>query len=203
MKKNIANFCVILLFLIGCGTDKVAEGPVAEQISHRGYNDNKLNGFISAIQDGFTKLEADVRLREEKPVLLHDNIPCSYCTPLVDLLELAQNNNTTLFLEFKEFKAIPISLELINKYNVNVVLTSFNLEHLTYINSTSNYSLGFITNEHFNLEDLPLIDYLIINQEHTNKCIPYIKCIAWDIKNNKQYNRVKYNVDFIIVDKYF
>jgi len=200
MQKKITK--LLLLFLLNGCEAKQSPQPVAELISHRGYNNNKLDGFVTAIQDGFSILETDIRLRNEEPVLLHDNIACSNCTTLVELLELAQDKGVVLFLEFKEFKAIEPSLKLISQYSVDVVLTSFNSEHLKYINSLSNHSLGFITTEHFSLEYLPVLDYVIINRLHIDKCPAFIKCVAWGVYNKKQFNQVKYKVDYAIIDKY-
>ena len=185
---------------------------MAEFISHRGYNENKLDGFKAAIKDGYTILEVDIRLRNNKPVLLHDNIDCSDCTELVELLKLAEDKNIQLFLEFKELKAINPSLELITQYNVDVVLISFSVEHLIHLNSLSNYPLGLISNENFSLQEAPAIDYLVIHHLHIDKCIEDILCAAWGISHKNpfdknessgdRFNKIKHQVDYLIIDRY-
>jgi glycerophosphoryl diester phosphodiesterase len=187
--------------LNGCNSNQ-ENAPIAERISHRGYDENKISGFITAIQDGYTILESDVRLRDEEPILLHNNEACSDCSSLAELLDLALAHNIKLIIEFKEFKAIRPSLELISQYNVDVVLTSFNKDHLTYINANSNHSLGFITHENYNLDELPIIDYLLINQLHIKKCTKQVTCIAWGVHTQKQFNQVKYKVGLAITDRF-
>ncbi|GAA0815249.1 hypothetical protein GCM10009111_13280 [Colwellia asteriadis] len=212
MNNKIIKYTTVFLLLLlsSCGGDKtepiikryIESSSVAKLISHRGYNNNQLNGFYSAIKDGFTRLEVDVRLRNGQAVLLHDDIDCANCSTLIELLDLAQNKAITLFIEFKELEAIEISLELLNKYNVDIVLTSFQTEHLKYLNAISNHSLGFVTNEHFNLENLPSIDYLIINRNYIDKCLALIKCVAFDVSNQNQLDKVKYKVDYVIIDNF-
>jgi len=201
MSKIIITTFVFLL-LTACNSNKET-GPIAERISHRGYNDNKMDGFIAAITDGYNMLETDVRLRDEIPILLHNNDErCSDCNNLSALLELAQKSGVKLFIEFKEFKAISPSLKLISQYNVDVVLTSFNKEHLIYLNTNANYSLGFITEDSFELSELPPIDYLLINRQYVNKCPEEIVCVAWGVHSKKQFNSIKYKVDFAITDQF-
>ena len=147
-------------------------------------------------------METDVRLRNGQAVLLHDNVDCTNCPQLIELLELAQSKGITLFIEFKEFKAIDISLELLSKYNVEVVLTSFEPAHLKYLNASSNYSLGLITNESFDLENLPWVDYLLIQYMHIDKCPALIECVAWGISNKSQLNEIKYKADYAVIDRF-
>lgn len=200
--SKIITTTLALFFLAACNSNK-ENGPIAERISHRGYNENKINGFVAAITDGYKMLETDVRLRDETPILLHNNDErCANCNDLSTLLELAQIHNVKLFLEFKEFKAIAPSLALINQYNIDVVLTSFNKEHLIYLNTNANYSLGFITDDNFELSELPPIDYLLINRLHVNKCPEKIVCVAWGVHTKKQFDSIKYNVGFAITDRF-
>lgn len=103
-------------------------------------------------------------------------------------------------MEFKEFRAIDESLKLISQFNVDVVLISTVADDLIYINSVSNYSLGYITLSDFDLANLPSIDYLLIYHSDINKCLEEIKCVAWTITKKKQYNKVKYKVDYVIAD---
>lgn len=201
MLKRSIFVPLFFLFLISCGESSTPKNlPLAELISHRGLNENKLDGFQAAIVYGYRFLEADVRIRDGIPVLLHDDIECLDCTTLVDLLVLAEQKGITLFLEFKEFRAIDESLKLISQYNVDVVLISDDADDLIYINSVSNYSLGYITLSDFDLTSLPSIDYLFIYHSHVNKCLKEIKCVAWTITKYKQYNKVKYKVDYVIAD---
>lgn len=192
---------LFFLLLISCGESSTSKNlSLAELISHRGLNENKLDGFQAAIVYGYRFLEADVRIRDGIPILLHDDIECLDCSTLVDLLELAEQEGVTLFLEFKEFRAIDESLKLINQFNVDVVLISNDADNLIYINSVSNYSLGYITLSDYDLTNLPSIDYLLINHPHINKCLEGIKCVAWTITKYKQYNKVKHKVDYVIAD---
>lgn len=201
MLKRSIFVPLFLLFLMSCGGSSTSQNsPLAELISHRGLNENKLDGFQAAIVYGYRFLEADVRIREGIPVLLHDDIECLDCTNLVDLLVLAEQKGVTLFLEFKEFRAIDESLNLINQFNVDVVLISNDADDLIYINAISNYSLGYITLSDYDLSSLPSIDYLLIYYSQVNKCFEGIKCVAWTIKKNKQFNKVKYKVDYVIAD---
>ena len=186
-----------LLVVSGCGDTYPDE---AEKISHRGYGDNSIKGFELAIADGFKMIEADVRLRGE-PVLLHDDIEAVADT-LESLLLLSESSGVKLFIEFKDYASITPSLELISKYNVDVVLTSFNVAHLKLINSVSNYPLGYITNKEFNLAELPPIDYLIISQAHVERCPDFIYCVAWTIKTQSQLDAVKHKADFVMVDRF-
>ena len=94
---KLTMYIFIYLLLSGCQPEQY-NGPVAEKISHRGYDENKINGFIEAINDGYSILEADVRLRNNTPTLLHDDKACSDCSTLSELLELAQNKGIILFL---------------------------------------------------------------------------------------------------------
>ncbi|TWX56955.1 glycerophosphodiester phosphodiesterase [Colwellia hornerae] len=201
MLKSSAVVTLFSLLLLSCGGDDV-NAPEAEKISHRGYNENRLDGFVAAINDGFKFIETDIRIREGKPILLHDDVECSDCTHLAELLALAQNNDVTLFLEFKESEAIDVSLQIISQYNVDVVLSSFKVSDLVYINSISDYSLAFITSSYYDLANLPSIDYLIINQVNIDKCVATIKCVAWTIHNGIQYYDVMYKVDYVMVDHY-
>ena len=186
---------------MSCGESTTPKDlPLAELVSHRGLNENKLDGFRAAIIYGYRFVEADVRIRDGIPVLLHDNIQCSDCTTLVELLELAEQKEITLFLEFKEFKAINESLELISQFNIDVVLLSNDVDDLIYINSVSNYELGYITLSDYDLTSLPSIDYLLVSHSHINKCIEGIKCVAWTVTNKKQYDKIKYKVDYVIAD---
>lgn len=201
------KYLFILLLLTGCGSEAetapvIVETPGAVKISHRGYDENKLSGFVAAVNDGYTILETDVRLRDGVPVLLHDDVDCDDCSNLESLLVFAQDNGITLFIEFKENAAIDLSLELINKYNVDVVLASFYYKDLIYINSISNYSLGYISEGNIDWSALPVIDYLIISQNNIDQCIDGVKCAAWTITNNEQYEKVKLNADYVIEDKY-
>ena len=201
------KYLFILLLLSGCGSNTevkeevVINKPEAVKISHRGYNENRIDGFASAIYSGYKILEADVRLRNGIPVLLHDDVDCE-CDTLESLLILSRDNGVKLFVEFKEKSAIDASLELISKYNVDVVLTSFNSKDLNYINSVSNYELGYISEGSVDWPALPAIDYLIINQNHIDQCIDGVKCAAWTITNQKQYNKIKLKVDYVIEDRY-
>ena len=201
------KYLFILLLLSGCGSNTETKEEVvikkseAVKISHRGYNENRIDGFSSAIYSGYKILEADVRLRNGIPVLLHDDIYCE-CDTLESLLILARDNGIKLFIEFKETAAIDSSLELISQYNVDVVLTSFSSKDLNYINSVSNYELGYISEGSVDWSSLPTIDYLIINQNHIDQCIDGVKCAAWTITNQEQYNKIKLKVDYVIENKY-
>ena len=194
---------LILILITGCNAETESlEKKEAVKISHRGYEENKLPGFIAAFNDGYGILETDVRLRGGKPVLLHDDVDCDDCSSLERLLMFAQGNSVILFIELKERAAIDLSLELISSYNVDVVLTSFSASDLVYINSVSNYPLGFITSKDYDLSKLPVIDYLIISQSNIDKCIEGIKCVAWTITNKEQYDKIKLSVDYVVEDKY-
>ncbi len=199
------KYLFILLLLTGCNakTAYVAtEKNEAVKVSHRGYDENKLSGFVAAVNDGYKVLETDVRLRNGKPVLLHDDIDCEDCSSLESLLVFAQDSGVKLFIEFKERAAIDLSLKLIGEYNVDVVLISFSASDLIYINSISNYPLGFITSKNYDLAKLPTIDYLIISKSNIDKCVDVIKCVAWTITSKEQHDKVKLSVDYIIEDKY-
>lgn len=201
MLKRSIFFPILLLLLMSCGESSTSKDlPLAELISHRGLNENKFDGFHAAIVYGYRLLEADVRIRNGIPVLLHDDIECLDCTALVDLLELAEQEEVTLFLEFKEFKAIDASLALISQFNVDVVLISNNANDLIYINSVSNYSLGYITLSDYDLASLPSIDYLLIDHQQVNKCLDGIKCVAWTVTKRKQFDKIKHKVDYVITD---
>lgn len=196
------KYLFIVLFLFGCDSQEVNEPTEAVKISHRGYDENKLGGFKAAINDNYTILEADIRLRGGIPVLIHDDIDCGNCDALESLLMLASDNGVTLFLEFKERAAIDLSLDLINQYNVDVVLTSFSYNDLIYINSVSNYSLGYISGGGVDWDKLPIIDYLIINQNHIDECVAMVKCVAWTITNQEQHDKISHKVDYVIEDRY-
>ena len=200
------KYIFIILLLAGCNSNTetkevVMVEPVAVKVSHRGYNENRIDGFASAIYAGYKVLETDVRLRGGVPVLLHDDIDCD-CDTLESLLILASDNGIKLFIEFKERAAIDSSLELISKYNVDVVLASFSSKDLNYINSVSNYSLGYITGGNVDWSVLPAIDVLMISKNHIDECIEGVKCAAWTISNQSQYDKIKLLVDYVIEDKY-
>jgi glycerophosphoryl diester phosphodiesterase len=200
LKRSIF-ISLLFLLLISCGESSSSKNlPIAELVSHRGLNENKLDGFLAAIIYGYRFVEADVRIRDGIPILLHDDIDCLDCTTLVELLELAEQKDITLFLEFKEFKAIDESLELISQFNLDVVLLSNDADALIYINSVSNYSLGYITLSDYDLTSLPSIDYLLIDHSHIDKCVEGIKCVAWTVTKKNQYDKLKYKVDYVIAD---
>lgn len=194
------KYIFIILLLAGCEPIEVT-GDAAVKVSHRGYGENSIDGFASAIYSGYKILETDVRLRGGVPVLLHDDVNCP-CDTLESLLILASDNGVKLFIEFKESAAIDPSLELISKYNVDVVLASFKAKDLNYINSVSNYSLAYISGGKVDWDALPVIDYLMINQNHIDQCIEGVKCAAWTITNKAQYDKIKYLVDYVIEDRY-
>lgn len=193
----------VLIFALLCGcqdnTVKLEYSATSYlKVSHRGYQENSIKGFESAIIDGYTHLETDVRLRDGELVLLHDNIECYDCDALESLLVLAEQHNITLWVELKEIQAIEKGLALISKYNVNVILMSFDIEAIKIIASSSNHSVGWITYNTDNLPDIEkAIDWIVIEKSKYKLCVDYIKCAIWTVTDK---DKIPAGIDAVITD---
>ena len=69
MLKRSIFVPLLFLLLMSCGESTTPKDlPLAELVSHRGLNENKLDGFRAAIIYGYHFVEADVRIRDGIPV---------------------------------------------------------------------------------------------------------------------------------------
>lgn len=176
-------------------------GPTSLLISHRGYNQNRIDGYIDAINDGFTIIETDLRLRNGEVVLLHDDVECNDCNTLDEILQLATDKGVSVWVEFKEREAVTLGLEILSQYNVDVVLSSFDRDALIDINAASNYATGFLTRDDNNIDDIPFIDWLIIDKDNYELCIDGLKCAVWTIKTQAEFDKYNGIVDALIMDE--
>jgi glycerophosphoryl diester phosphodiesterase len=116
--KRIFQFCLVL-FLISCNAE-LEKRPATELVSHRGYissglNENSIESFYQAINDGFDSIETDLRLHNGDIVLSHDKtLSSEQYTSSDELLLFAVNNQVRLWLEVKEPEVIEPMLELLN-----------------------------------------------------------------------------------------
>lgn len=196
---NLTKLLLICFTLTACDSD----ARTTVKVSHKGYEDNKLSGFVSAINDGFTILGTDVRLRDGEVVLLHDDVECTECDTLDELMLLAESNGVTLWVETKEREVVLPALSIAYNYNVNVMFTSFTLNDLKIISENSSYDTGLIKNSGW----LPLytdlyLDWLIIGKNNTYQCPPFKPCAAWTIKTQAEYDALDGDVNAIIMDEF-
>ena len=170
------------------------------KVAHRGLYENTIDGFIYSIEQGYTILETDVRLWRGELILAHDKGPCPDCATLFELLNLAQHEDVSLWIEFKETRAIDPALALISQYNIEVLLTSYKVSDLEYLNSASDYPLGYIT--YPSNQEVPFVDWILAND--ASYCTEFQKCGIWTIKSQQDFDIVAgYDiVDAIIVDDY-
>jgi len=191
MFKSIIINSLLALTLTAC-----TNANSAMQISHRGYDENKISGFIEAVFDGFDYLETDVRLRNGEIVLLHDDVACSDCDKLSTLLSFARHYNVTVFIEVKEYEAIEKTVEIVNRYD-DVILISFDTKTLIKLNSMTNYPLGLVTSDAKNVDEVSsIIDWVFISKNYVDNCVSYLKCAAWTISNDADLDLVNSKFGF-------
>ena len=205
-------------------------------IAHRGYSlnslDNSLGAFREAIELDFDMIELDIQLcKSNNLIVFHDSYidnkfikdktlkeNRAYVPNVLTLYDFFQNIDITKVKINIDIKGnVEIIDPLINllKENVinldNIIITSFNLNHLKLIGKRIIVKKGLITENIFDtsrlVNILNNIQYLVISWTMLDeKTIKYahslgIKVFAYTVKNEMILNHIlKYKVDGIVSD---
>ena len=209
-----------------------------KSIAHRGYSakfkDNSLQSIFEAINLGFDFLELDIQLCKTKEIVLHhdlylgDNLIenlsyqdiVSYDNSIITLdilFNCIDTNKVKIIFDIKG--SIEINNYLVNKLNEytinfnNVVLTSFNRNHIDMLSDKLFIKRGFITENIFSkdilIKIISNIQFLVINlnmldNETINLCHSLgVKVFVYTVKNQQDLDHIlKFNIDGIISNEY-
>jgi glycerophosphoryl diester phosphodiesterase len=205
-------------------------------IAHRGYSlnslDNSLGAFREAIELGFDMIELDIQFCKSNDIIVfHDSYIDNkfikdmtleeiraYVPNVLTLYDFFQNidiNKVKINIDIKgNVEIIDPLIDLLTENVINldnIIITSFNLNHLKLIGERIIVKKGLITENIFDtsrlVNILNNIQYLVISWSMLDeKTIKYahslgIKVFAYTVKNEMILNHIlKYKVDGIVSD---
>ena len=153
-------------------------------IAHRGiYNKNVSDNSYKALYDGllsykYIGIETDVRVTKDNVFILYHDVlykgklvknvfykDMVNVTKLEDILKI--NTNKIILLEIKDFNIdVKKFIKLINKYNKNIMIMSFDVNVIKKIKKiTNNYKLGVLnyvlnSDSDYNFDFICLLDII-------------------------------------------
>lgn len=185
--------------------------------SHGGYKElsNTLSSIKCALNVGFSGVEIDVRLHNNRLILCHD--PVDECVNqefpfLEDGIETIISSGKMVLLDIKgnsfHIETINILKNILKSYDPSKILvSSFNVNYLNELKGVKN-KIGLITSNNIKCDYIPdYIDFISTDYTVLNKCLVNnyhdhgLYIYAWTTKNNIGIEKCKkLGVDGIISD---
>lgn len=190
-------------------------------IAHRGkdyhkYKENSIEAFKYCFNCSYIDgIELDIRLTKDKKIVIsHDDYDgiykisnTRYKKLNIDLLEdvLKIANDKIIVIDIKGNKnIIPYLYKIINKYDLNYYICSFNYEIVKILSKNKKYKSGLIIGYMLNIDKIKnKFDFNSMHYNLINRINKFKEIFLWTVNNKKEYEMIKkYGENFnIITDK--